>query len=134
MCTALSLHHSRKYQVTSWLRITVDTGGARTVFPGICASGQKLRDKNPLTFQTATGEVVNSSGDFKLGAWDRQGSTMCCPGTMALVRTPVVTAKQVSDRDRPLDIWRQCAHHSEDGQGPKSHAALVPGDRAKTQR
>ena len=61
------------------MRITSDSGPARNVSPENGADGQKLNENHPLNFKAATSEVAESSGDFKLKAWDEQGLKICIP-------------------------------------------------------
>ena len=51
-----------------------------------------------MTFQTAKGDFVDSSGDLILEARDKQGSMMSCSGTLALVHKPLIPAVHVSDK------------------------------------
>ena len=56
------------YPRASWLRIAVDTGAARTVFPDYCADGQKLKENKPLNLRTAKGETLSSSSGLDAGS------------------------------------------------------------------
>ena len=44
------------------IKLNLDTGAARTVFPSNCDYGEKTSQNEVLNFRTATGEIVPSAG------------------------------------------------------------------------
>lgn len=86
-----------------WLRLNLDTGAARSVFPENADYGLKVEEKNVTNFRTATGEIVQSKGGLNLSARDEWGRRMRFPGTLAPVHKPLLAAGQVTDKGN--DIW-----------------------------
>ena len=86
-----------------WVNVTLDTGAARPVFPEDFKHGQRIEQERPMKFKTATGEIVHSSGDIKLDAWDEWGGKVRFPGTLAPVHKPLLAAGQLTDKGN--DVW-----------------------------
>ena len=85
------------------MRMNLDTGAARSVSPETAEYGERLKQEKVINFRTATGEVVPSSGDLKVDAWDEWGRHVRFPGTLAPVHKPLIAADQVTDKGN--DIW-----------------------------
>jgi hypothetical protein len=87
---------------TSWVKINLDTGAARTVFPENVKYGERKEEK-VVNFKTATGEVVPSSGGLVLIARDEWGRRTRCTGALAPVHKPLLAAGQVTDKGN--SVW-----------------------------
>ena len=87
---------------SSWVRINLDTGAARTVFPENAEYGER-REEAPVNFKTATGEIVPSKGGLVLHARDEWGRRTRCAGSRAPVHKPLLSAGQVTDKGN--SVW-----------------------------
>ena len=92
-----ALTESQEDWGAKWLKLTLVTGAARTLFLEGGACDKTLKEKYMLKFTTATGEEVSPCGDLQLQTWDEQGCKMSSSGTLALVHKHLMAAG--------LDIW-----------------------------
>jgi len=99
---------------SGWVKLNLDTGAARTVFPEDAEYGER-REEAPINFKTATGEIVPSKGGLVLHARDEKGRQTRCTGSRAPVHKPLLAAGQVTDKGNSVWLSSDGGHIIEKG-------------------
>ena len=87
-----------------WLRLLLDSGCARTVFPQDADYGVSSPSKHPrVLLKTASGEVMESGDDYRVYGTDEQEAAVRLNGVLAPVRKPLVSTGAVTGKDN--DVW-----------------------------
>lgn len=85
-----------------WIRLNVDTGAAKTVFPENVQYGERREQQKPLKFRTATGEIIPSSGGLTLRAKGERNENIRFEGALAPIRKPLISAGDVTNKGNDM--------------------------------
>ena len=95
---------------SEWLKLNVDSGAAKTVFPEDANYGTRVEQQKLLSFRTATGEIVPSSGDLMVTSSGENGETLKFKGSLAPVRKPLVSAGDITNKGNDMYYFEDEAY------------------------
>ena len=78
-----ALQESEKVRGSEWIKIEVDTGAGKTVWPQSITYGTMIPGDSDLTFRTATGELVKGGKRMQIVVCDDWRSNLRIRGVQA---------------------------------------------------
>lgn len=93
-----------------WIRLNIDTGAAKTVFPEDARYGNRQEQPEPLKFRTATGEIVPSSGTLTLTGVGEKSEVLRFKGSLAPIRKPLISAGDVTNKGNDMYYFENEAY------------------------
>ena len=99
----------------AWRKLNLDTGSARTVFPTNEADGEDIAGGGTLRFKTATGEITESEGGYKVKGKSENGITVSFSGVKAPIHKPLISAGAVTDKGSDIFLSDSLGKHFPSG-------------------
>jgi len=89
---------SPEWDAEGWIRMNLDTGCARSVYPMDAEYGKEGEAREPIKMKTASGEICETGCNYRVCGKGEWGEFLRVPGVKAPVHKPLTSAGAVADK------------------------------------